>query len=265
MRIRQFWGVRLWPAVLLVWVVRAAVVAVPIVGVWCVWMGTRSWVDTVEAAVPGAGMVWGALVVAADSSDWLPAAVALRYEIAADDGREYHHAALANHIAERDPRRAEHLLRLGVAGGGLPHCLNLVQLLCRPGRAADLEALLADLTATGTRGQLAWAVQEYHGEPAIAAPLQGGVAARSGDELDHELHAALLAGIGSFDEALAAHDRAVRARGGREPSEPSVEAILRTARALLRAQRREDAGRVLRAGGEHREVQHLLDHMARGR
>ncbi|GAA2332062.1 hypothetical protein GCM10010170_010890 [Dactylosporangium salmoneum] len=254
---------RLWPAVLLVWVVRAAVVAVPFVGVWCVWMGTRSWVDTAEAAVPAAGMVWGAIVVAADSSDWLPAAVALRHEIAADDGREFHHAALANHIAARDPGRAERLLRLGVAGGGLPHCLDLIRHLRRPDRAADLEVLLAELATTATRGQLAWAVQEYHREPAIVAPLQGGVAARSGDELDHELHAALLAEIGSFDEALAAHDRAVLARGEREPSEPSVEAILRTARSLLCAQRREDAGRVLRAGGQHREAQQLRDHMAR--
>jgi hypothetical protein len=265
MRMRSYWGARLWPAVLLVWVVRLAVVAFAVAGVWITWLSTSSWVDVIGAAVPAAGLVWAALVVAAESPGWLPAGVAWRYEIATDEGREYHHAGLANHIARRDPGRAERLLRLGIAGGGVPQCVDLMRLLRRQDRAGDLNALLADLAATGTPQQLWWAVHRFRDEPAIAAPLQGSVAAHSDDELDHEVHAALLADTGAFDEAMAAHGNAVRKRAGHDPGKPSVEVLLRTARALSRAKRYADAERVLHAGGNDREVRDLLAVVVRQR
>ncbi|MEU7873363.1 hypothetical protein [Dactylosporangium sp. NPDC049140] len=265
MRMRSFWGVRLWPAVLLVWVVRPAVVALPFAGVWITWMATRSWVAVIFVAVPDVGLVWGALLLAAELPEWLPHGVFLRYEIAAGEHREHNHAWLANDIARRDPRRAERMLRRGTAGGGLMQCVELIRLLRRQDRAGDLNALLADLAATGKLEQLRHAVWEFRDEPAIAAPLKGGVAARSDDDLDHELAAALLADIGAFDEATAAHGNAVRKRAGRDPGEASVEALLRTAWALSRAKRYADAERVLRAGGNDREVRDLLASVVRQR
>jgi hypothetical protein len=237
MRIGSFWGARLWPTVLLVWALRLACLALPVGWVWAAWALTHDRNYVIGAVIFDLGFAWGALLLANDLPDHLPGDLGWRWALAWDPTARKH-LWLALVVAKRDPGKGERLLRIGVAEGSDEHAVQLVELVRDRDRADDLEVLLRELAGTGTVQQLRAVVRHFtdgyrDGGRAVAAvsavvtPLQGSVAARTDDEHDHELHAALLAEAGAFDEALAALGGGIRVRGGREPDSRSVELILR--------------------------------------
>jgi tetratricopeptide (TPR) repeat protein len=246
---RSFAGIRLWPAVALVWAIRALMIAAPAAALGAVWLARPDWRLVGLLSPVAALLTAGAVYAAREYVPYdLPAGLRLRYALAVD-GHWPTHAALAARIGRRRPAAAERLLRRGLAAGHAVHYEHLAELLRRQGRADELEPVRARLIADGADGELWRVVSVHDAEPAIAAAVQRAVVARRPDApQEHERHAALLAESGALDDALAAHREAVRRRAGRPPLPSDVRLLARTARALAAAGRHDDAEAVLRSG-----------------
>jgi hypothetical protein len=240
MQLRSFGGVRLWPGVVAVWAIRVGLVAVmpvAILGLASAFArDTEHWVmaGTLALCLAWAGLTAAVLIRPRN----LPHGLYLRYDLAEkpDDDRLI---ALAEHIGRRRPRRAERILRRGIAEGRTRHYRALAELL----PAEERETLRRQLIATGTAHQLNAAADAHaRNEPEAALQLQRAyVEHRPGDVPGRLELSALLAETGRFDEAMAVYRRTS------DVGSHFVE-LMRIAQALAAAGRAGDAEAVLRSG-----------------